>query len=148
MPSLYELFGYVVDPVTNLGGPFYEFSYYRQFIHKTGVWTKIPLAPFTAFLRWARGFLFIAFYVISFENGFEPIEAADPSFMDRSYSYKVLFYFISAKAVRAKYYSMFMFQSGNLAASGLSYSGSKDGKETWDTIVPVRVLGVELSQNF
>ena len=126
IPSWFEMFSYLFTPLTCLGGPFFEYTYYKKFIEKTGKYQELSIKFKGPFLAYASGFFLIAFHELVTGIGFSPDEGTKESFMEHSYAYKMFWSHMACISIRLKYYVIYRFQAAALMASGLSYSGQDE----------------------
>jgi len=71
VPSLKEIFAYTFDPMSNLGGPFSEFTLYMDFINLRKQYANIPRTLLNPFLTWSVGFIFIGLNIVINKAGFD-----------------------------------------------------------------------------
>lgn len=109
MPSYTELIAYVFDPMSNLAGPFTEFTQFMDFIHMRKAYANIPLTIVRPLLHFLMGFGFIGCNLLLTNLGFDSKQALEPSFKDYSYLWKVFWMDLTCLQIRFKYYVAWQF---------------------------------------
>lgn len=166
MPSLLEYYGYIYFFSSFLAGPVFWLREYLAFIdmslfaeqtpdgskqNKT-THGKIPPGSFQASMLRLGYALLVAIEVVL--QGYFPLRyVTTAEFARKPFLYKLWYQWLSASLIRGTYYFAWLLAEGSHILIGIGFNGYetlKDGTVVtkWDRASNVRVLALELAQNF
>ncbi|KAJ3059516.1 lysophospholipid acyltransferase [Podochytrium sp. JEL0797] len=143
-PSLLEFYGFCTFFVTFIAGPALDMNDYRSFIRRTGAFASIPSRTMPTLRVLGLGGFCCAMYVV-LSDMFSYEYCTTTEFVEM-YSFWQRFLYIQAAgfATRIKYYGVFKVSEAACNLVGIGYTGAN----VWDRAQGVKVIGVELAENF
>lgn len=148
IPSPLEMMSYVFFSSACLCGPFFEYADYINYIERRGVFEKVPGTVVPGLLRLGQGMLCLVINIVGSNYYWIPF-CATAEFAAMSFPQKLIYYYLAMTIQRFKYYTAWCITDGAMITSGLGYAGKdpKTGKDRFDRIVSIDILGVELGNS-
>ena len=130
-------------------GPFLEYKDYITFIELTDSYESLPrgfASYIPALTRLMHGIICIALHVaIAGVAGINVYFCGKPEFIEyKTIFHRLLYFYIAMFGQRMMYYALWCFQDASMIACGVGYNGMKDKKHTWDKLLCIKVLEIEL----
>jgi hypothetical protein len=130
--------------MSNLAGPFTEFSLHSDFINRRKQYANIPFTFFGPISKWIWAFIFMGTNIVTGYFGFDPLVSLTPAFAAQPYWWKIVWLEVSSFSIRIKYFLIWCFQNGNVYASGYCYNGiDEKGNHKWDRVIPLDPTKIE-----
>lgn len=146
MPTVLEFYSFMCFFPTFIVGPVIEFRHYIEFIELKGQFAAIP-PPFVASLtRFMQGMLLIG-VVIAIGTRLDYDYIMTDEFYAEPFLYKIFTIWLLGEANRVRFYLAWKFSEAGAIASGYGYKGTSSKGVSWDRVLGIRILGVELASN-
>ncbi|KAK0646045.1 MBOAT, membrane-bound O-acyltransferase family-domain-containing protein [Cercophora newfieldiana] len=164
LPNLLDYAGYVFFFPSLMVGPAFDFAEYRRWLDcsmfdvpttvdpakkpPTRKKRKIPRSGTPAMVKLATGLMWIGIFV-ALSGYFSPDVLLTPRYMEYGFVKRVLVLHMVPLTARTKYYGVWTLTEGACILSGLGYNGvdPATGKVSWDRLVNINPMGVEMAQN-
>lgn len=142
LPTMVEIFSYTFFCGGASIGVFFEFSDYIKFIKQEGHFARIP-NPIGESAKYLLAAFFFAGVNQALQIKYHDDHFNSDEFRSQSMLCKYFDIWMYNYQFRTFYYIGFMLQTSSVIASGLGFSGVKDGKFQWETIVSVYLWNLE-----
>ncbi|KAK0738326.1 MBOAT, membrane-bound O-acyltransferase family-domain-containing protein [Schizothecium vesticola] len=164
LPGLLDFLGYVFFFPSLFAGPAFDFAEYRRWLDlsmfdvpatvdpakkpPTRRKRKIPRSGTPAMKKLAVGLLWIFIYV-QLSAHFYPEVLTEPTYKQHGFLQRVLTLHMVPLTARTKYYGVWTLTEGACILAGLGYNGvdPSTGQVSWDRLVNIHPLNLELAQN-
>lgn len=164
LPGFLDFLGYVFFFPSLFAGPAFDFVEYRRWLDlsmfdvpanidpakkpPTRRKRKIPRSATPAMKKLAIGLLWI-FIHVQLSAHFYPEVLTEPTYKQHGFLQRVLTLHMVPLTARTKYYGVWTLTEGACILAGLGYNGvdPSTGQVSWDRLVNIHPLGLELAQN-
>lgn len=164
LPGFLDFLGYVFFFPSLFAGPAFDFVEYRRWLDlsmfdvpanidpakkpPTRRKRKIPRSATPAMKKLAVGLLWI-FVHVQLSAHFYPEVLTEPTYKEHGFLQRVLTLHMVPLTARTKYYGVWTLTEGACILAGLGYNGvdPSTGQVSWDRLVNIHPLNLELAQN-
>ncbi|KAK1751651.1 MBOAT, membrane-bound O-acyltransferase family-domain-containing protein [Echria macrotheca] len=164
LPNLLDYAGYVFFFPSLLVGPAFDFVEYRRWLDcsmfdvpvavdpakkpPTRRKRKIPRSGTPAMRKLIMGLAWLGLYV-KLSGPYDPNVLLSDKYAGYDFLKRVLVLHMVPFTARTKYYAVWTLTEGACILTGLGYNGvdPATGKVSWDRLVNIKPMGVELAQN-